>query len=101
MKAINEQDLILSLIKDDLIHSKMVQGLNEMGIYAEDYFLHLSDTVFKLLGFKDGEETEMIFERYLELSEQAMLVDISDSHKAMDNLAMQIYIELLSRKLND
>lgn len=96
-----EKKLILSLIKDDLINSKLVNGLNELGLNADNYFLHLKDTVFKLMGFEDDEESEQIFERYMELSKRAMFVDISQSNKSLDDLALQIYIELSTRKPND
>jgi hypothetical protein len=101
MKAKNKKKLILSLIKDDLINAKLVNGLNEIGLNADNYFLHLSDTIFKLIGFEDNEETEIIFERYLELAKRALFIDISQSHKPMDDLALQIYTELLSRKPDD
>ena len=64
MKAKNKKKLIISLIKDDLINAKLVNRLNEIGLCADDYFLHLSDTIFKLMGFEDDEETETIYERY-------------------------------------
>lgn len=94
MKTLNNQQLILSLIKDDLINSKLVNGLNEMGLNGNPYFLHLGETIFKLLGIEDTEETEYIFKRYMELSKKAMYVDITQSYDAIDNLALQIYNEL-------
>lgn len=101
MKAKNKKKLILSLIKDDLINAKLVNGLNEIGLNADNYSLHLSDTIFNLMGFEDDEETETIFERYMELAKRSMFIDISQSHKPMDDLALQIYTEILSRKPND
>lgn len=92
--------LILSLIKDDLINSKLVNSLNEIGLNADNYFLHLKDTIFILMGFDDDEESEEIFERYIELSKKTLCIDISKSHKSMDDLALQIYIELSTRKSN-
>jgi hypothetical protein len=94
----NKKKLILSLIKDHLINSKLVNSLNEMGLNADNYFLHLSDTIFNLMGYDDNEETEQIFKRYIELSKRAMFIDISQSNKPLDDLALQIYIELSTRK---
>ena len=90
--------LILSLIKDDLINAKLVHGLNELGLIADCYFLQLSNTVFKLMGFKDNEEADRVFEIYMDLSKQAMLVDISLSHKPMEALALKIYKEIVDEK---
>ena len=101
MKGLNDKKLILSLIKDHLINAKLVNGLNEMGLNADNYFLNLSDTIFSLMGYEDNEEAEPIFERYMELSKRAMFIDISQSNKALDDLALQIYIELSTRKQND
>ena len=98
MKKINVKKLVLSLIKDDLINSKLVYSLNEIGLNADNYFLHLSDTIFNLLGYEDNKETEEIFKRYLQLSKHAMFVDLSQSDKPMDDLALQIYNELSARK---
>ncbi|MBK7442040.1 MAG: hypothetical protein IPI65_11005 [Bacteroidetes bacterium] len=70
MKAKNKKKLILSLIKDDLINAKLVNGLNEIGLNADNYSLHLSDTIFNLMRFEDNEETETTFERYMELAKE-------------------------------
>ncbi|MES2780515.1 MAG: hypothetical protein V4651_11515 [Bacteroidota bacterium] len=94
----NTQNLIISLIKDDLIHIKLVLGLNEMGLNAGDYFLNLSSTVFKLIGFEDNAKTEEVFERYMELTQRTRFIDISQSHKPIEDLAMVIYTEMLSLK---
>ncbi len=100
MKTENNKQLILSLIKDDLINTKLVNGLNEMGLNADNYFLHLKDTVFELMGFKDDEESERIFKRYIKLSNKVLLIDISRSHKSINDLALKIYFELSTRKSN-
>ena len=100
MKILNDKKFILSLIKDHLISTKLVNGLNEIGLNADIYFLSLSDTIFNLMGYEDNEETEQTFERYMELSKQAILVDISKSHNSLDDLALQIYIELSTPKRN-
>lgn|GEM_PF-6801317 len=47
--------LILSLIKNDPINSKLVYGLSDLGFDAGCYFLHLSETIFSLTGL-DGSE---------------------------------------------
>jgi hypothetical protein len=98
MKLKSDDTLVISLIKDDLINSKLVNGLNELGLNADNYFLHLKDTVFRLMGFGDDEDSEEVFKRYIELSNRALFIDISHSHKPLDDLALQIYIELSSRK---
>ena len=96
--TLHEKQLIVSLIKDDLINSRLVSGLNRIGLDAEHYFLHLSETVFKLIGFKDNERTDEVYQCYLELSKKAETIDISKSHVLMEALALEIYRELLLKK---
>lgn len=101
MTIINDKKLILSLIKDDLIHTKLVNGLFEIGLNADSFFLHLTDTIFKLMGYEDNEESEVILERYMELAKRASFIDSTQSNKPLDDLALQIYIELASRKRSE
>jgi hypothetical protein len=98
MNTINKEKLILSLIKDDLINICLIQKLEGIGLYTDCYSLHLSTTIFELMGFEDNKETEEIYERYLELSEKAALIDITESNKEMEKLAREIYEELILEK---
>lgn len=86
--------LILSLIKDDLINSKLVNGLNELGLDASKYFIHSSNTAFKLMEFQNHPFEEELFEHYLVLSAKVKDLDISESHAALDALSLEIYDEL-------
>jgi hypothetical protein len=98
MKVKKHKQLILSLIKDDLINSKLVNSLNDIGLNADDYLLHLGDTIFKLMDFEESRETESTFEYYLDLTNRAKHIDISESRQQFDELALEIYNELLLRK---
>jgi hypothetical protein len=98
MKVKNKEKLILSLIRDDLINAKLIHCLSEAGLNADNYLLHLSDTIFNLMGFEDHVQTAPIYERYNELSKRAMFVDISESYQPMEDLALQIYTEMRSRQ---
>ena len=101
MNAETKEKLILSLIKDDLINAKLVNGLNEMGLKAEGFYLHLTDTIFELMDFEDNEETQFVFERYVEFSKKAACVDVSQSHEAMDALALEVYLEVFCGRLDE
>ena len=93
----NNKNLILSLIKDDLINSKLVNGLNELGLDASKYFIHSSDTAFKLMGLQNHEFEEELFRYYLELTEKVKHIDISDSNEPLDELCLEIYDALLEK----
>ncbi len=90
--------LILSLIKDDLINSKLVNGLNDLGLDADKYSINSSDTVFKLMGFQNHELKEEIFQYYLELTATAKHIDISESNAPLDDFCMKIYNALIVKR---
>ncbi len=74
-----QKELITSLIKDDLINTYLLDNLERIGFYSENYRLNLSDTIFKLLNIPD--ENEELYELYLEkCSEMATLPLISNSN---------------------
>ncbi len=98
MNPSKNKKLILSLIKDDLINTKLVNGLDALGLNAQDYLLHLSDTVFKLMGIKDNKQGEKLFEHYLGLKDNVRFIDGAKSHEAFDDLAVAIYIDLVNMK---
>lgn len=91
------KDLIISLIKDDLINSKLVNSLTAIGLNATGYHLHLSDTIFKLMGFTNDHYRDKIFALYLERSKKAMSIKIAESSANLDDLALEIF-QLLNEK---
>lgn len=83
--------LIISLIKDDLINSKLVNGLIDLGINADAYFLHLDSTIFKMVGYSDDDYSEEIYEKYRDLAANAKHIDITRSNAGLDILAIEMY----------
>jgi len=90
--------LILSLIKDDLINCKLVNGLNALGFDASSYYLHLSETIFTLMGFEDNERSDELYQHYLQLTKRSTFIDISQTHSKLNDLAAEIYLEILDFK---
>lgn len=97
MKAKKLKKLILSLIKDDLINCKLVNGLNNAGLNADDYYLHLNTTIFGLMGYKEDHYSDEVFEQYRDLSATAKYIDIHESHATLDPLALDLYNLLLQK----
>ncbi len=91
MKTNPNKELLLSLIKDDLINSKLVYGLNDLGMDSSAYFVNLSSTVFKLMGFENSLRSEALYEEYIALSKEAKHIDISESMRPLDELVLKIY----------
>ena len=94
----NSQKLILSLIKDDLINIKLISSLQSIGLYSDRYHLHLSSTIFELMGFENNKMTDEIYDRYIELTDQVVSIDILDSDKGVEKLSLENYKELCHKK---
>ena len=91
-------ELIKSLIRDDLINTKLIYGLGDLGLNADNYLLHLSETVFDLMGFDESQQTDELTERYIEMTECIKTVDIFEPVNLLEKLAEKIHAELLLLK---
>jgi hypothetical protein len=60
---ISPKELIICLIKDDLINNSLINNFHSIGFYSDDYSLYLSDTIFKALGI--DEDNDALFEKYI------------------------------------
>lgn len=94
MDTINKEKLVLSLIKDDLINTSLIRKLEKIGLYSDCYYLHLSSTIFELMGIGGENESNKMYDRYIELSESVTSIDITGSNKLLDELAVKMYKEL-------
>ena len=99
METLDKKELVISLIKDNLINLKLITGLNHLGLIAHDYYLGLGDTIFKLMGFQPSQQSDLIFERiFISISEKVQQIDISSSSDELMLLSMEIYKELVFAK---
>ncbi|MGQ0829862.1 MAG: hypothetical protein ACT4ON_15855 [Bacteroidota bacterium] len=95
----NNKNLIISLIKDDLINKKLLLGLNSLGLDPDHYGLFLSETIFALIEFKENAQSDLIYERvYLAMAERINEINLKNSKDELDVLAMDIYNELIQAK---
>ena len=92
----HKEKLILSLIKDDLINTCLILKLESIGLYSDCYYLHLSSTIFELMGFNDDKITDELFNQYIELTEKVRRMNITQSNKPLEGLALEIYRKLLA-----
>lgn len=99
LKNIEERDLLISLIRDSLISFKLISGLNDLGLHADDYIPFLGDTIFLLMGFQNHEQSDLIFESvYLANAEKVKTISFLSSTEDLDALSREIYNELLFAK---
>lgn len=93
MKIKKRKKMLISLITDDLLHSKLIAGLEELEIQMENYYLQLSSTIIDLMGF-EGEHNEYMFQYYLDLKKRAKFINNFKDNKEMKKLARDIYHNL-------
>ena len=89
-----KKKLIIRLIKDHLIVTRLTEGLQHLGLQG-DYSIHASDTVFQLLGIGDEED---LYEEFLEWCKEAAKLDLYKYPKYLDNASRSIY-KLLKREI--
>jgi tRNA G18 (ribose-2'-O)-methylase SpoU len=85
--------IILSLIKDDLLSTRLVLGLEALGLDAGKYYLHLSETIFLIMGIED----EGLYKKYIEKSRTVMWIDVAKQPERLDKLVGKLY-KMLERK---
>lgn len=78
MTNITHKKLVISLIREDLVHQRLLSGLNALGLHADDYSLNLSELIFALMGYTAGEVPDRLYNQYLDLRE-AMLCTYTSS----------------------
>lgn len=94
-----QKTLILHLIIDDLVNTKLVSGLNQLGLNAEDYTLHASSTIMNLMQIKTTSlRWENIHDEYLQMTSRVLKIDIQESPRMLTALAEEIYDFLKLRK---
>ncbi len=94
-----KKELIISLIEDDLKNTRLVSGLQKLGLDSCNYCLNLSQTIFKLIGFKDNAEENEVLEQYIKLSEEEVQsIDINENPELLADLANKIFESLIEVK---
>jgi len=88
------KNLIISLIKDDLRHFRLVSGLEALGLdNSGNYYLYLNETIFKLVGITIDDED--FLEEYMNECRMVINIDIFKHPELLDGLALSLYNKLL------
>ena len=99
MNKLTTQALALSLIRDSLINFKLISGLNQLGLRADDYHVYLADTVFKLMGLENQEYSDLLFEKiYLANAGKVKHMNFPASAEELKRLSEHIYEQLIFAK---
>jgi hypothetical protein len=88
----SNEKMLLSLIKDHLIYARLINGFHTIGLDPHDFYLNLSDTIFRLAGFVGrNEHNERLFSAYLTITEKINTYDVSHWREEVEPLAMEAY----------
>jgi hypothetical protein len=96
MKPKAKKQLILSLIKDDLMNNQLVNALNDLGLEANHYALHLQESIFQLMGIEHSIANKAINQHYFHLCQQ---ISIKQNSLELEQLAETIYSYLSNHKV--
>lgn len=88
------KDSILTLIEDNIVNVKLIEGLSKLGIDASSYYFNTPSVVFKLVGIEDSKEVEELYEIYFEWLRKGESIDISESRTELRKYAEQVYLDL-------
>jgi hypothetical protein len=94
-----QKELILRLIKDDLINTHLIDSLEMIGFYSEGYRLNLSDTIFKVMDI--AEEEEELYELYLNKCSEIGKLDIVKNRILLAKSVEETYQFLLILKYSE
>ncbi len=90
---ISQKELIISLIKDNLTNTRLVNGLDLLGMDSGNYYLNLSETIFKLIGITIDDED--FFEEYMDECRTVNNIDIFKHPELLNSLALSLYNKLI------
>lgn len=87
-------ELILTLIQNDLVNTSLVTGLDRLGLDAGDYLLGIGSLVLRLMGFPQGQLTDLAHDHYNNLTRRAASANLGNNRPLYELLAKEIYKEL-------
>jgi len=91
------EHLLISLIKDDLVHTRLLNGLMELGFDTTDYYLNLNEAIFQLAGLSKEQITEELREWYFSHVDRAQFLKVPPRASTdLDKMARIIYTELMA-----
>ena len=90
---------IMTLIESDIVSSKLILTLQQIGIDATDYLIDTSTVVFIQMGIRKENRTEELYKKYFDLIRQVQYLDLQVKGEK-SRLASKIYgFLVLSRAL--
>jgi len=95
MKPEKQKKLILSLIKDDLMNTQLIDGLNNIGLDAGKYYLNISESFFALMDFGNYDQETKLYNDYFDFAEEAVATNLFKTSEQLNAIALDVYNKLL------
>jgi len=89
------KDIILSLIKDDLTNTQLIDGLNTLGLDAGKYYLNISESFFALMDFGNYDQETKLYNDYFDFAEKAVATNLLKTQEQLEAIALEVYNKLL------
>lgn len=89
-----DKEVIIQLIKQDLKHTQLLEGLKAAGFQSELHYLDLSTIVAQMMGMPGGEASDQWAEVYLSFLQQASAYSLTSTGENLDLLAEECYLFL-------
>jgi hypothetical protein len=91
------KNIILSLIKDDLTNTQLIDGLNNIGLDAGKYYLNISESFFALMDFGNYDQETKLYNDYFDFAEEAVASPLKNPEQ-LDAIELEVYNKLLLEK---
>jgi hypothetical protein len=89
-----DKHIIISLIKQDLKHTQLLEGLKTAGFKSDLHYLDLSTIVAQMMGMTTGEASDQWAEVYISFLQQAPTYPITPEGDNLNDLAEECYLFL-------
>ncbi|HSH64261.1 MAG TPA: hypothetical protein VLB84_00335 [Bacteroidia bacterium] len=89
----DKEEILLSLIKDDLVNSRLMNILHSAGLNPINYYLNLKETIFKIAGLVINKEDAL--DHYYKAIQIVNDVDIFKNPEVLDRIAVSLYKNLV------
>lgn len=93
-------ELVLRLIESDIVHSKLINTLNNIGIDSNHYLTDVSEVVFELVGVNEKFRTDRLYKKYFFMIDRGRRIDIVNDKVSLRHFANEIFDYLLKFKVN-
>lgn len=98
MKAKKRKEIVIDLIVNDLVSTRLISGLNALNVEAGVYSMYLEKPILRLMGFKKSmlEEDCLfgLYDLYSKLIDRPDLNICDDDRRSLVPVAKEIYKEL-------